>query len=190
MAIIYRNTRAKKMLEKRLKLREQLWPTVTSDDLWVRQDRDGFTTVPRAMPLILDIMNDLTKGKPVGLTYLALWCRVWDDSFVTIKDSQGLAFEVGFGGQRRESAWQSRMKQLENLGFIKSKETPSGKYGHVLLLNPYKVIYKLNEQKRVQEKKYNALLARAQEIDANDLDEEHERRKSTPDKRRRLLKVK
>jgi len=68
------------------------------------------------------------------------------------------------------------MKQLEDLGFIQSKETPSSKYGHVLLLNPYKVIFRLNEQKRVQEKKYHALLARAHEIDANDLDEEHDKR--------------
>lgn len=166
------NSKAALMLEKRILLRGQLWPDVDKSELWVRQDHDGFTTIPRTMPMLMSIMDKLSKGKPLGATYLALWCYVWDDCFVTIKDPRGMAYEVGFGGQRSEAAWNTRINILEELGFIKTKPTPSSKYGQVLILNPYKVVYKLYKSGKMQEAKFNALLARTQEVQADDLDKE------------------
>ena len=32
------------------------------------------------MPLILSMMDDLSKGQPVSSTYLELWCRTFDES--------------------------------------------------------------------------------------------------------------
>lgn len=36
------------------------------------------------MLLSLSIMDDLSKGQPVSSTYLELWCRTFDESFVTL----------------------------------------------------------------------------------------------------------
>ena len=42
---------------KQLKLRDQLWPGLDEARLWTRLKKDGFTTIPRTMPLILQIMD-------------------------------------------------------------------------------------------------------------------------------------
>ena len=68
-----RNAMAKRQLE----LRQSLWPEVTDDWLWSRHTHDGFTSLPKGMPLILTIMDDLSKGQPVSSTYLELWCRTF-----------------------------------------------------------------------------------------------------------------
>lgn len=179
--VTLKKTKAQLMLEKRIALREQLWPEVTNDELWLRQAHDGFTTIPRTMPMLIDLMDDMSKGLPLGATYLALWCYVWDDCFVTIKDPRGMAYEIGFSGQRSESTWEKRMGILEELGFVQSKRTPSGKFGHVLILNPYKVIYKLYKEGKIQQAKFEALYARTQEVQASDLDKEikADKKKST-----------
>jgi hypothetical protein len=168
-------TKAQKMKTQRLALRKQLWPKATNDQLWVRTERKtvGFITVPRTMPLIMSIMDDMSNGKPLSLTYLALWCRSWDESIVMIANPKQLAFESGFSGQRAELTWGQRMKLLSQFGFIDHKPGSSGTYSHILIWNPYRVIKQHHEKKtaHVQEAKYNALLQRAHEIGAIDLSE-------------------
>lgn len=36
------------------------------------KEYDGFTTIPRTMPLIMNIIDDLTKAKPASSNYFAL----------------------------------------------------------------------------------------------------------------------
>lgn len=120
---------------------------------------------------MLDIMNDLANGQPVSTTYLELWGRAFDECFVTLSKPREMAFHAGFSGQRGERTWRGRMKILANLGFIDLKEGPSGPMSYALILNPYLVIRRHKHQHHpgVREDKYNALVERAIEIGAADL---------------------
>lgn len=170
MNVHQKRVRAKKIGLKTLKLRNQLWPKLDEKGLWMRDTHQGYTTIPRPMPVILRIMDDLSNGKPVSVTYFALWCRVWDECFVTITNPREMAFEVGFTGQRAEATWASRMKILAELGFVDIKPGASGDYNYVLIWNPFKIIKKLHVEGKVQKRKYVALLDRAQNVGADDLD--------------------
>lgn len=165
--------RQNKITRKQLKLREQLWPSLDEARLWTRMKKDGYTTIPRAMPLILQIMDDLSKGKPVSSTYLELWCRAYDECFVTLTKPTEMAFHSGFTGQRALATWRNRIEILANLEFIDIKPGPSGPMSYSLLWNPYEVIKKHHDAKHAEiaQDAYNALLARTVEIGADDLDE-------------------
>jgi hypothetical protein len=126
------------------------------------------------MPLIFQIMDRLSNGKPVSSTYFDIWCRAYDECFVVLNRHQEMAFGAGFSGQRAEQTWQSRVGILAKWGFIDIKPGPSGPLSYAIVLNPYKVIeWHYGKQKPlITEELYNALLARAIEIGANDLTEE------------------
>lgn len=163
-------TRQSKINAKKISLRNQLWKDITEADLWNRNTHDGYTTIPRTMPIILQIMDALAdKGKPVSTTYLSLWFRVFDESFIEIKGCEELAFDSGFTGQRATTTWKQRMKKLEELGFINIKPGASGEFNYVLIYNPHKIIKNFYENELISETKYNALYSRAQDIGAKDL---------------------
>lgn len=122
------------------------------------------------MPLIGQILDQLSgKGFPLLTTYLALWCWVFDEAIVEIRNQRELAHESGFTGPRAETTWRSRMKRLEDLGFIKSKAGLAGEYQYVLLLNPIQRIHELYRDKG-GDALYHALLGRLAQVGANDLD--------------------
>ncbi len=156
----------KKIAKRQLELRNRLWPGATQEWLWSRHTHDGFTTLPKCMPLMMSIMDDLAKGQPVSSTYLELWCRTFDENFVTLSKPREIAFHSGFFGQRAERTWRGRLKILEDLGFISLREGPSGPASYALLLNPYKVIQHHYEVKTpgLRADKYHALLERALEV--------------------------
>lgn len=157
-----------------MRLRRQLWPHLTDADLWLRLRSKGFTTIPRTMPLILRIMDALSKGKPVASVYLDLWCRTFDECLVVLNKPTEMAFGSGFAGQRAEQTWVSRVRILSSLGFIDTQPGPSGPVSYAVLLNPYKVIMKHHRAKTpgMTTGLYNALIARANEIGAGDLMEQ------------------
>lgn len=161
-----------KIAQRQLKLREQLWPDLDKKRLWLRKERTGFTTLPRTMPLILSIMDSMSKGKPLSSTYLELWCRAHDECLVTLSKQEELAFHAGFTGQRAVSTWRDRLRALAELGFIETKPGPSGELGYALLVNPYQVIKKHHGKKHsgITEAAYNALQQRAIDIGADDLE--------------------
>jgi len=162
--------RASKMSKRTLDLRSQLWPELDESQLWKRTTAKGFTTIPRTMPHILDIMDDLAgKGTPVSKVYLSLWCRVFDEGMLEIKSYDDLAFEAGFSGQRAITTWKQRMYLLVELGFIRAEKGARGEFDYLLLLNPYPIIKLLYNDKKIQKQKYIALFARAQEVGATDL---------------------
>jgi len=156
----------KKIAKRQQELRARLWPEVGPEWVWSRHAFDGFTTVPKGMPLIMNIMDDMAKGQPVSSTYFDLWCRTFDEGFVTLSKPREMAFHAGFDGQRAERTWKARLQILADLHFISLKEGPSGPASYALLLNPYKVIKWHYEMKRpgLRHDKYNALLERAIEI--------------------------
>lgn len=160
------------ILTRQLEARAKIWPDVTNLMLWDRNERDGFSTVPRAMPLIMNIMDGLSdKGFPVGQTYLELWCRLYDELFLTLNRPEEMAFYAGFTGQRAVRTWKDRVKRLADLGFIDLKSGPLGDMSYAIFFNPYHVIKRAYLKGDVQEDKYRALVIRANEIGAFDLDD-------------------
>ncbi|MGP0591173.1 hypothetical protein ACTRXD_01370 [Nitrospira sp. T9] len=162
--------RASKMSSRTLKLRKQFWPKLDESLLWDRKTAKGFTTLPRTMPHICEILDDLGgKGTPLSKVYLSLWCRVFDEAFLEIKSYPDLAYEAGFSGQRAVTLWKQRMSSLVDLGFVLTKEGTGGQYDYILLLNPYPIIKKHYEDDKIPEQKYNILFNRALEVGATDL---------------------
>jgi hypothetical protein len=133
--------KSRTILRQKLEAREKLWPGVENDQLWYRRDRDGFITIPRLMPLIMSIMDDLSgKGFPVGQTYFEMWCRLYDEGFLTLNRPEEMAFHAGFSGQRALRTWRERVRRLQDLGFIDVKPGPLGEFSYVLFWNPYHVL--------------------------------------------------
>ena len=162
-------SRATKISRKTRELRATLWPDVNfKTELWDRHTDNGFITVPRTMPLIISIIDDLTKGAPAGSTYLELWCRSFDEMYVSLSKQRELAFNSGFIGQRAERTWGDKIRKLDALGFISVKGGQAGPLSHALIFNPYFVIRRLRESGHagVSKDKFNALVERAIEIGA------------------------
>lgn len=163
--------RAEKISSRTLKLRDQLWPDLDEGRLWIRTKAKGFTTIPRALPHIFEILDDLGgKGTPLSRVYFSLWCRVFDESVIELKSYNELAYEGGFSGQRAVTQWKQRMAKLVELGFILAEEGPGGSYDYILLLNPYLIVKKYYDSGAIQKTKFIALFNRVQEIGAKDME--------------------
>lgn len=172
-------TAKQRMTEKYLDKRSQHWPSLNEIDpqktrvLWEYRRKGGFVNIPKAMPLVIKIMNHLTSGSPVGATYLALWCRDFGTGFFEINDLDSLALEAGFTGTRATGTLNARIKMLSNetddgLGFIRTRKSTNGKYRSILMLNPMLVIYMMHKDGRINPDFYNELLTRC--IDVGDKD--------------------
>ncbi len=120
----------------------------------------------------MEIMDAMSKGKPVSTTYLDLWCRAYDECFVTLNKHREMAFHSGYSGERAEQTWSSRISILAKLKFIDVKKGPSGPLSYALILNPYQVIQHHHGKNTpgMREDHYNALLQRSIEIGADDFD--------------------
>jgi hypothetical protein len=163
-------SRSQKISESRSALRKDIFPQVTEDQLWLRKQRKGFTTIPRALSLVMAIINRMSKGKPVSATYLELWGRVFDEGFILLKPRE-MTFHSGFRGERAEQTWSGRMRILEKLGLIRTAPGPEGDLSYAVMFNPYKVI-KHHFDKRtpgLEARDYYGLLSRLSEIGATDL---------------------
>lgn len=158
------------MQKRRLEMRSKLWKKVEGR-VW--KPKNGWVIVPRAMPLIMRIMDMASpKGKPVSHTYFDLWCRTReDDGFVIASNPKEMAYYSGFTGERAESTWATRMRILEELGFVEFQKGTSGPIHYILLHNPYTVIEGLYKEKKVQDAAYNALIEKMIEIGESDLDQ-------------------
>lgn len=162
--------------ERNIKTRTRLWPEIDGTMIWDWTGSKGYVHVPRSMPYIFKIMDECSKNKPVSSTYFSLWCRCPDETgIIKINNPPTIAWESGFSGQRAITTWRTRMRILENLGFIKTKPLGSEKYGYILLLNPYKVIKSLNKQGKLKDDSWlNALYERAEDIKATDLEDDND----------------
>lgn len=154
-----------------LQIRQQLWPGAESS-LWDRNAHKGFASIPKTMPIILKIIDEMTKNNPASATYLSLWCSTWDNAYVTLSKSRDLAHASGFSGQRAEYVWGTRMKLLQELKFIDIKPGKSGPMGHAIIWNPHWVIRWHYENKTgtgMQESSYTALVEWGLEMGCKDI---------------------
>ncbi len=156
--------------EKKEKIRAQAWPELDDEMIWHRLKTDGWLSLPRAMPLVLRIMDLLApKGKPVSQTYLELWCRTFDDSFLIVTNPREMAFFSGFSGERAETTWKTRIKLLNEMGFIDIKGSPMNPVHYILIYNPYLILQKHHESGLLKDDLYETLVQRLIEIGADDL---------------------
>jgi hypothetical protein len=92
---------AASITKKQLQQRELLWPGV-EPYLWNRKPNKGFATIPKTMPVVLQIMDDLSNGKPMSSTYLGLWCGTWDNSMVNISKPQEMRLKFALATHLRK----------------------------------------------------------------------------------------
>jgi hypothetical protein len=149
---------------RRIHLREDLWPGVSSQ-LWDRKKAKGFCTIPRTLPLIMRLIDALSaKGKNASQVYFDLWCRAFDESFVEVSDEESFAFASGFDSPGRNiRSWRERMDALKDLGFVEVAPNGSRRFGYVLILDPHRVISKLREKGRVPANWWGAYTKRVAE---------------------------
>lgn len=156
--------------ERRIELIKTLWEG-EEIETWDRNDRprnDGFITVPRYLPLLGVLMDELSNGAPLSSTYFSLWFRVSDEGLIEIRDKTVLAFESGFASDRGVTTWMGRMRKLKEFGFISCREGSSGEFHNVLIVHPLVAVKKLlDEGKITKGRAYNTFAERVIEVKAS-----------------------
>lgn len=130
---------------RRIAKREELWPgsAALHFDRHNRSRDSGFTTIPRSLSIVGAIIQHLSDAGTARV-YWDLWCRSYDEGFVEIHDERTLALSAGFkNGTRHVRTWQSRMRELEKLGFIVIRRRATTEYGYALLVHPHFAVAKL-----------------------------------------------
>ncbi|CAG4883730.1 protein of unknown function [Georgfuchsia toluolica] len=167
--ITQRKERASKMERRASEMLAELWPEISEEYLWDRKKAAGFTTMPRTMAYLMNMIGNLTKGQNAGMTYLTIWCRLFYSGIVELPSEKQMAFETGFTGERAVDTWRKRMRHLKRLGFIDYKGGADHDFQWVLVYNPHHVVCRLGT--KVQPRLRAAWLDRAIEIGAKDMDE-------------------
>lgn len=150
---------------KRTSLRERIFGDSESYSLWSRQTDKGYVHLPRILPLVANILDSLSKGKPLGATYMALWFRTFDEMIIDTSDESTIAYESGFHSDRRVTSWQARIALLEQFGFIKTQKIGS-RYQYVLLLHPVEAVEELRRKDLIQQEMYELFNHRAYAVGA------------------------
>jgi hypothetical protein len=160
------NARASKMETRSMSMRTELWKEISEDQLWDRKKANGFTTMPRTMAHLINIIDSLTKGTPAGMVYLTIWCRLFSVGILELASENEMAFEAGFSGERAVDTWRKRMRPLKEHGFIDYKPGAAHEFQWVLVYNPHHVVQKLGT--KIQARYRTAWLGRAMEVGAKD----------------------
>ncbi|WP_241313403.1 hypothetical protein [Burkholderia cenocepacia] len=155
-----------KMAERAQHLLELHFPGMPEVWLWHRKRNDGFITIPRTLPIVMQAIDAQSKGQPAGHTLFCLWARSPDHSLLSIENPTTFAAEAGFVGERAVDTWRRRMKRLRELGFIQTKPGASGEFHYVLLLNPNAVMEWMRSQNLVQNDLYSRFVERLADIGA------------------------
>ena len=156
-----------KAAQKREALRESLWPG-SAKMIWSRHTSDGFTTIPRVLPLVMHLIKQLSpKGNPAAV-YLELWARAYDEMIVAITDEDTSAYAAGYSGTRAVRTWREHVLALAELGFINVKPEGNREIGQILILNPLAVCASLRKKQtgKVPEEWWTAFVKRVNEIGA------------------------
>lgn len=153
-----------KMAERAQQQMDILFPNFHAAWVWRRKTNDGFTTLPRTLPIVMQAIDAESKGQPAGHTLFCLWARSPDHPLLTIENQSTFAAEAGFSGARAVDTWRKRMKRLRELLMIQTKEGPSGEFHHVLLVNPNAAMEWMRNHKLVQDGLYSRFLGRLTDV--------------------------
>jgi len=134
--------------------------------LWHRKTNDGYITIPRTLPIVMQAIDMQSKGTPAGHTLFCLWARSPDHPFITIENATTFAAEAGFIGERAVDTWRKRMKRLRELSMISTKPGSTGEFHYVLLINPNVGMEWMRSHSLVQDGLYSRFLDRISEVGA------------------------
>jgi hypothetical protein len=140
--------RVTRAYQQRKRLREQSWP---KEDVWTGENEVGWFRIPRTMPLVLQLIDSKNLSgnlSPSGV-YLELLARHVDNGLIEMAHEVDHAYAAGYDGSRAVRSWQERMRVLEKLGFIKTKQIGNQRYKYVLLIHPTVAIQNLYNQGKV-----------------------------------------
>lgn len=153
--------------QRREELRERLWPE-SANLIWSRKTNDGFITIPRLLPLVMRLIDSLSRKGAPSVVYLDLWTRSFDQGIVTVVDEETFAYSSGYSGTRAVRTWREHVQKLADLGFIKIKPQGNREIAHILILNPLQVCADLYRGKPhvVTDEWWTAFVHRAGEIGA------------------------
>lgn len=157
--------RRPKLNERRIRTRDRHWPDA-ADRIWSRTENDGFSTIPRLLPLILVLVKSLSKSGDPTSPYMDLWARVFDEGLIEVKNPGEFAYSSGYQGKRAVRTWTERMRELKSLGFIDYKPRAGSEIGYVLLINPLKRAVELKAENKVPDEWWDAFIERAEEVGA------------------------
>lgn len=155
-----------KMSERAQQQMELLFSHVEPPWIWRRTTNDGYSTIPRTLPIVMQALDDGSKGLAPGHVLFCLWARSPDHPLVTIENPSTFAAEAGFKGERAVDTWRRRMRRLRELNFIATKEGASGEFHYVLLLNPNAAMQWMKEQGLVQDGLYTRFVDRLIDVGA------------------------
>lgn len=164
---------SKQSLTRRLKMadraQQQLdlhFPEVPPTLLWRRKSNDGFTTVPRTLPIAMQAIDATSKGAPAGHSLFCLWARAPDNPLIVVENPATFAAEAAFTGERLVDTWRKRMRVLRALRFILTKAGDSGEFHFILLLNPNIALELMRRDKLVQDGLYGRFIGRLADVGA------------------------
>ncbi|MGN9473744.1 hypothetical protein ACTMQT_28355 [Pseudomonas syringae pv. aptata] len=164
---------AKQSAKRRLTMAERAqqlmlvhFPAIPEAFKWTRKTHDGFSTIPRTLPIAMQIIDADSKGQPAGHVLFCLWARMPDHPVITIENPSTFAAEAGFLGERAVDTWRRRMKKLRELNFIMTKPGASGEFHYVMLTNPNAAVEWMRNHGKVQDGLYSRFIERLPEIGA------------------------
>lgn len=164
---------AKQSAKRRLTMAERAqqlmlvhFPDVPEAWKWSRKTHDGFSTIPRTLPIAMQVIDAQSKGQPAGHVLFCLWARMPDHPVITIENPSTFAAEAGFLGERAVDTWRRRMKTLRDLQFIITKPGASGEFHYVMLTNPNAAVEWMRQNSKVQDGLYGRFIERLPEIGA------------------------
>lgn len=155
------------MAERAQQLMEVHFPNIPDALKWTRKTHDGFSTIPRTLPIAMQIIDADSKGQPAGHVLFCLWARMPDHPVIMIENPSTYAAEAGFLGERAVDTWRRRMKKLRELNFIMTKPGASGEFHYVMLTNPNAAVEWMRELGKVQDGLYGRFIDRLPEIGAH-----------------------
>ncbi len=154
------------MAERAQQLMQVHFPDIPDAWKWTRKTHDGFSTIPRTLPIAMQIIDAQSKGQPAGHVLFCLWARMPDHPVITIENPSTFAAEAGFLGERAVDTWRRRMKKLRELKFITTKPGASGEFHYVMLTNPNAAVEWMRSGGKIQDGLYSRFIERLPEIGA------------------------
>jgi hypothetical protein len=101
--------------------------------------------VPRVVPLMARLVNEIGGTENAGPLYQVLWAQDWGQGILEVRSFKGLLYEAGYNGKgtRVERTWDERIRILVKLGLIVTAPRGLDNAGYILLIDPYFAALKL-----------------------------------------------
>lgn len=140
--------------------------------LWEPVPSVGYVMIPKTLPFIVRILDEITKGKPVGRAYSVLWTFCWNnDAFIKMSRAKDIAYACGYTGPRGVRLLNERLAKLAELGMIETKSGTEGDISFVFLPSPHYSLLKLwvDKKVKIQERSFISFCERATAMGAKDV---------------------